>query len=53
LRNPSIHERQLMDIAEFIIGLAEGRTRWPQPSYVLSDTERAMLMGGACAMAYG
>jgi hypothetical protein len=42
-----------MGIAEFIIGPAESRTRWLHPSYVLSDTERAMLMGGACAKAYG
>ena len=36
-RNPTCfnHERKVMGFAEFIIGPAEGRTRWLYPSYDL------------------
>jgi hypothetical protein len=35
LNQPSIGRMKLMGIAEFIIGPAEGRTRWLHPSYAL------------------
>src|SRR2546426_5842888 len=43
-RNPSSRAPTLMGIAEFIIGPAEGRTRWLHPSYGLRS-ERQQPQG--------